>query len=376
MPEKGPRPEQLGVTPERAESKKIALEKLEELKSPQTNFAIRFVHPDEYKEILDTGMLSAYEVIVLKKKEGGEQVSFEEFLTQSIDRGWGSTAEDLTDWPSSVRNIRDYEELMSLLRDAHQEAKKSGVKDLGERTLRIFRESIIKIVEATPLTAATTDAFSFKLLFENVQILKKLEACKQDLTEYLSRKEIDKVVETVEAKIKGIPDRSLEQGIQEALKTELRGKVNEEVLTSYEVSHLSGSLSLYHLIGKDRLETANQFLSNPDFLLKDKGHLRKIIEALSSAPLGANPNSQQYQLAMILGLEEIDEKDLYTNAPWALAPSRPRVLGVVNLLPQKELLAETIEQASHTKGDTPHPVFDRSGIVRWPVNKDVFGFQK
>lgn len=366
---------EIQTTPEQI-AEKNAMEKLELLKSAQTSFAIRFVNPEEYKEVVASGKLRALEIIVLKNDEKtGQPVSFREFLKAAVKKGWAREARELTDWGDSTRNLADYEILITLLKAAHSEAIKEGTKNIRNRTLQIFREKVIE--RATPLVpGAINPNVPLKLIKSYSNFEKHIEGQRAQLLKYIPTEVVERAFSVVDEKVKSYKEiGSLVNFITEILKRELSGnvKLEDKSEVAYLIEFLAHDLSIYYRVGPENINIAQQFRDDPEFLLRDEANLRKFIEAASTAGFDDDRTVMQYQLAMILSTENIRPQDLYQNAPWSWAPTDSKILGVITLLPNKDIQSQLTEISSHAPEGNAHPVFDKRGVVRWPVNKDVFG---
>lgn len=136
-------------------------------------------------------------------------------------------------------------------------------------------------------------------------------------------------------------------------------------------------MSLRVISRRSHLQIVKDFLANPEsFEAPEK--LRMFIRAICEQPVERRGDLQlqQYQLALIVSLEAvgIGEDDDYSggNPSWRFLKSQvrgresgPCLLGAVAIMPEKSIVERVVE-LSRRAGILAHPVFNHSGLVRYP----------
>jgi len=119
--------------------------------------------------------------------------------------------------------------------------------------------------------------------------------------------------------------------------------------------------------GKKRAQIVEEFLTDEDWLTKDKHNLSLLIDSLKFA----NYNHKQYHLAFILDTTGITKSGYHApRTEWNIIDKdipnpESKVLAVIVVISNKKLLSTVIAESSHAQ-EWAHPVFDWKGKVRWP----------
>ncbi len=375
--------ERLVEEEKKQESQEIALEKLEILmKDDFYDFGIRFANKGEYENIMKGDSYRSREVYVPKiehELKGQEQVNFKEYLQKALDkktltgwvrRGWLNAIKKQTNWDHSFNDLLSYDYLLEQLKEAHKEAK-ILMKEQEDENLRLkamekFREEIIhgsreriefgmaKVENPTAIIDKINLAEEFegrlKGATTNQEIFDKLKL----ITENYTQQEDDY----------GFKRERAEAEIRNLLKNKLKSEILHEVDPLID-GYLRYSKAIRE-IGSKHLGVIQKFLDDPSFL-EDKANLRLLMEALSYKPgrTGGIRERRSYHLALIMDMKNISKDTSWGHEEWRPLQEENQLLGVISIMPNKELIKEVIEKSS-SGGKIAHPVFDFLGHVRWP----------
>ena len=132
-------------------------------------------------------------------------------------------------------------------------------------------------------------------------------------------------------------------------------------------------------VNRDKLETANEFINNPDLISEDD-NLRKLFstvpylyDELARYENEKNPiyakESYQYNVALVFNLPAISDSRSYGQSNWRYLKggdlSGNELLGVVVIMPDREMVEKVVELSSRA-GVLAYPVLTDSGNVAYP----------
>ncbi len=113
-----------------------------------------------------------------------------------------------------------------------------------------------------------------------------------------------------------------------------------------------------------------EFKKNKKFLDKE-GNLRKLVNALAYVSL----REKQYHIALIIDSSVVDYSENPNRLPWgtiSYSTEKEKVenslLAAIAVMPNKELWNEMIGLSANA-GKLAHPIFSRTGELKWPKKK-------
>lgn len=359
------------------ESEFVAEKKLETLMAELRDFSIRFVNSEEYNNSLDTKTLPGGQVFIFKSRHDLTQpnpwlrgdypfednlVTFSEYLKSCVESGWARVANIQTDWPESLDNLRQYDELIEKLKQAHKEAtaQKDAEKNTREKTLEIFRE---KIKELIP---------------DKVFLVNKSNEYYNETVEYLYHINSDSfgsenaktIIEMVEENYQNpIPEGFL---FWPELQEYILQFKDTKIFTDIWITTRT-MLEMRRMVSNDNPIVEFVFNNN-----NSQEALRKTINSLAyyhkpraediMKPAGWD---RQYHIAMIFSNKAIKAANYIDR--WGSIDEDKRnsgeyLLGAISCMPNKEL-GQKMQEKVETAGNWSHPIFDSNGIIRYPKQR-------
>ena len=388
IPENGPVEEKKDGTLEKENAETIALEKLIRVTGKDyRNYVIRFVHSDEYLDIVEKNRIKSQEVYVPSAlyHNPDEAPTFIEYLTES-KLNWAKTARTQTDWDFSIRGMEEHEELIQFFKKAHQEAQsKQDPKNILVNTLLSFHDILVnpesefnkRIKKKSELLSGSGSGYYstvdgiVSVAEHYSETKKKTEELKNQLRTILgnqSEKLIDLIRDSTE--LKNIWHTIWHQQQSGRL---LAWSANEEKNIEKIVQTLISQQSRYNLCGgEDKVAVISEFIENPkNFFSSEKLH--QLFQALTWG--NKRTGTSQYQIALIFDMSAV--KKTSTNNFWeslkGYSKDREKpdynpkqyLLAAISVIPNRKF-TEEIVNCSKNSGEWSHPVFDSRGILRYP----------
>jgi hypothetical protein len=339
-------------------SEETARSKLTILENPDfKDFAVRFMGIKEYRRFFENGILEGREATIFGKErarrlmnENTWQPSFREYVESAQKRrhGWEDVAYDQTNWPESNLDMTAYNKLIEELKKTHREA--SGNPDKRVAVLEKFREKVTPWIHSViPMRNAVNNYGDLKLMASE-----------------------------------DFPEINMQDVVNESDKVE-NFEDRQEVFQRF-FPNSSDTLQRQWRLLQTKLVESNtdagnvaiidDFLSDEEYLTRDRENLRKVINAIAFGPK-LSRQSSQYHVALILDIEGAAVGGASLQRSWGYLgglkdykdqPTYKKeraVIGAIATVPNKEIFQEMTELSSHS-GSIAHPIFDAQGVVRWP----------
>ncbi len=168
-------------------------------------------------------------------------------------------------------------------------------------------------------------------------------------------------------------DKLIKECVEELKSGESRKQDIQDILTE-----VFEKQRIFRIYGVENLKVINDFLQDDEYLLKDKNNVRLLINAIALTPAWyGSKGHKQYHLALVFDHEALlsnqytRKREIWDKInPRQTVSYRPpdHLLGVIVIVPDKQFVQKAINISSHGRG-WAHPVFDRNGVVRWPLEK-------
>lgn len=343
------------------ESLEVANRKLELLQQEDfENFVVRFINIGEYREMIKNGIYKDG----VEAMPAGYDYGKEPFRKWVKSRAWVWRATQGTNWDHAVEDMK--RDIPAKLRHAWETSRVNNPEPSREAFLREAREYLLKMTELKEIQEDIKTIRRFTEEDEN-----KLSA----ITDTTLAKKIIGLVRS-ELNTRGERRRYHLHAGESILETQIKeilthqnypGDVQNNVLDI--AMDLWLSLDQYWApFGVDRLENISRFIERPESFT-DPEELRELAHDLQYWPNNKSKMVKQWHVAMVIHKDTVGS----TVANWYYlknvnangTPAKDKVLGCVVLMPDRPMMSEIIQASSQAK-ELAHPVFDRTGEVRWP----------
>lgn len=344
--------EEKQFSPEQLEySEKIAKEKLEKILDPNfSDFAVRYMNIEEYKQILETGEIKN-EVTVY----GGNSPLKENVNNFLNDAHWRVESHTNSEIISGISRNAIWK-LTQNIKLIESENKKKNF----DQKMELIREQILDYLNTFHRISHINNFVDPKSFFNKMSFLSEQQ--QKDIRDNF----INKIGTSHYVDYDFVDDFTKEKLSEYNLNNKQKNVVKEYL----------NSLELELKIGKENMQVITDFKNNNEFL-KEKNNLRKLITAIGFVfdPFSGQQH-RQYHLAVIFDsktfglksskwIDQWTQFDDNTNEKLSESEKGKGILGAISIIRLKETYKEMIELEKGS-GDFAHPVFDSSGTLRWP----------
>ena len=380
--------EKIEGVPEKERAEIIALGKLNRLMAEDfRDFAVRFVNSDEYRDIVERNLIRSREVYIPSAacRDPNKSPIFIEYLRNSkLD--WTRTVRSQTNWEFSTKGIEEHKELIQFFKKAHQEARsRQNLKNVRTNTMKTFHDILLNPESEFNKRIRKKSEILKGGYYSNVEsivnIAKRYSESKKQIGELKNK--LGSLIGNRSGELMNLirqsaeRNRSNEEIWNDVLYQKKSGRLiwpqNEEENIKEVVKSLSIQQRVYLLNGgEDKVAIVNEFIENPDnFLSSEKLH--RLFQALTWGP--KRTGSSQYQIALIFDMSavnkaygsfweplkgySIDNKEKPDYDP------KQSLLSAISVIANRKFTEELVN-LSVNSGEWSHPVFDSSGVLRYP----------